>query len=68
MGHRLLPCEGDDLFGESKLLREELLAFVVDEIVEILPVEDKLDQFAVLERAEKSANVDIWHIGALVRL
>ena len=68
MGHRLLPCEGDDLFGESKLLREELLAFVVDEIVEVLPVEDELDEAAILERSQKSANVNVGDICALVWL
>ena len=64
----LLPSKGDDFFGKAEVLREELLAFVVDEIVKILPVEDKLDEAAILERAEKSANVDIGNIGALVWL
>ena len=68
MGHGLLPGEGDDLLGESQEFREELLALGVDEVVEVLPVEDQLDEAAVLEGAEEGADVDVGHVGALVRL
>jgi hypothetical protein len=64
----LLPGEGDDFVGESQVFGEELLALVVDEVVEVLPVEDELDESAVLEGAEEGADVDVGHVGALVRL
>ena len=48
MKNELLPGKRHDFFGESEVLREELLALVVDEIVEILPVEDELDEAAIL--------------------
>ena len=45
----LLPGEGDNFFGESEELREVLLALVIDEIVEVLPVEDEFNKSAILE-------------------
>lgn len=68
MGKCVLPGEGHDLLGESEELGEELLALVVDEVVEVLPVEDELDESAVLEGAEECADVDVGDVGALVRL
>ena len=68
MKNELLPGEGDNFFGESETLREELLTFVVDEIVEVLPVKDELDEAAILERSQKSANVNVGDICALVWL
>jgi hypothetical protein len=64
----LLPGERDDFLGESEVFGEELLALVVDEVVEVLPVEDELNQSAVLEGSEEGADVNIGDVGALVRL
>jgi hypothetical protein len=68
MKNELLPGKRHDFFGESEVLREELLALVVDEIVEILPVEDELDEAAILEGSQKSANVDVGNVSSLVWL
>ena len=68
MGHGLLPGERDDFLSESEELGEVLLALVVDEVVEVLPVEDELNEAAVLERSEESADVDVGDVGALVGL
>lgn len=68
MNKHLLPSERDDFFSESQELREVLLALVVDEVVEVLPVEDQLNESSILERTEQRAYVDVGNVGALVRL
>lgn len=45
----LLPGEGDNFFRESEELREVLLALVIYEIVEVLPVEDQFNKSSILE-------------------
>ena len=56
MGHGLLPGERDDFLSESEELGEILLALVVDEVVEVLPVEDELNEAAVRDVIEKNNN------------
>jgi tryptophan synthase beta subunit len=68
MNEALLPGEGYDFLGESQELGEVFLAFSVDEVVEVLPVEDELNKSTILERSEESADVNIGDIGALVGL
>ena len=68
MNKWVLPGEGDDFLGESKELREVLLALVVDEVVEILPVEDEFHKASVLERPEEGPDMDVGNVGALVGL
>ena len=50
------------------MLGEILLSLVVEEIVEILPVEDEFDEAAVLEGSQEGADVNIGDIGSLVGL
>ena len=64
----VLPGKRNNFFSESELFREEFLAFIVKEVVEILPVEDKFDESSVLEGAEESADVNVSNIGSLVGL
>lgn len=68
MVYGLLPGEGHNFLSESEELGEVLLAFVVDEVVEVLPVEDELDEAAVLEGSEEGADVNVGDVGALVGL
>jgi hypothetical protein len=39
----VLPGKRNNFFGESELLGEVFLAFIVEEVVEILPVENEFD-------------------------
>ena len=64
----LLPGERDDFLSESEELGEVLLALIIDEVVEVLPVEDQLNESSILERPEKGADVDVGDVGALVWL
>ena len=64
----LFPGKRNNFFSESELFGEEFLAFVVKEVVEILPVEDKFDESSVLEGAEESADVNVSNVGSLVGL
>jgi len=64
----VLPGKRNNFFGESELLGEEFLAFIVKEVVEILPVEDEFDESSVLEGTEESADVNVSNIGSLVGL
>lgn len=68
MVNGILPGEGDDLLGEVEILREVLLAFVVNEVVEVLPAEDELNESAVLEGSEEGADMDVGDVGSLVWL
>ena len=45
----LLPGEGDNFFGEVEVVGKEFLAFIVDEVIEVLPAEDKFDVSSVFE-------------------
>lgn len=68
MGRELLPGEGNDLFGEVEVLGEVLFALVVNEVVEVLPVEDEFDESAVLKGSEEGADIDVGDVGSLVWL
>lgn len=45
----LLPGERHNFLSESEELGEVLLSLIIDEIVEILPVEDQLNKSSILE-------------------
>lgn len=64
----LLPGEGNDLFGEVEVLREIVLAFFVNEVVEILPAEHELDESSILEGSHELPDMDVGNVGSLVRL
>lgn len=49
MTNGLLPGEWHDFLSESQELREVLLALIVDEVVEVLPVEDQFNEATILE-------------------
>ena len=66
MERGVLPGEGDDLLGEVEGLGDPLFAVVGEEVVEVLPAEDHLDQSPVLEGAHDLAEVDVDDVGALV--
>ena len=68
MAKGLLPGERDDFLSESEELGEVLLALIIDEVVEVLPVEDQLNESSILERPEEGADVDVGDVGALVWL
>ena len=60
----VLPGEGYDFFGEVKIIGEFLFAFVVDGVVEFLPVEDKIDVSSIGEGPHDFAEVDVGDVGA----
>jgi hypothetical protein len=68
MVNEVLPGQRHDFLSESQELGEVLLALGVDEVVEILPVEDQLDEATVLEGTQEGADMNVGHVGSLVGL
>ena len=54
----LLPGQRDDFFGKIQVVSQILLAFLIDEEVEPLPVENELDHASVFEGSEEHPDLD----------
>ena len=64
----VLPGVGLDVVGDTQELAEVVLALVVEEVVEVLPVENEFDIVSALERSEEHPEVEIGDTGVLVLL
>ena len=64
----LLPGKGDNFFSEVKIFREEFLTFIVDEVIEVLPAEDKFDVSSVFKGSHDFTKVDVGNSSSLMWL
>ena len=64
----LLPGEGDNFLGEVEVVGKEFLAFIVDEVIEVLPAEDKFDVSSVFKGSHDFTKVDVGNSSSLMWL
>ena len=63
-----LPGQWNNFFSKSEVFGDVLLSFSVEEIVEILPVENQINESSVLEGSEEHSDGDVSDSSTLVWL